>query len=114
MLLDASAVWRVNGNVRLSLTANNLLNSGTYQYISYGTLSRSEHHFESGKEASLPPSNTDSKMTKATVYGNEADCFIVRLNNGKQYVLGCDNPDSIVNYTITSGIPREAFAIGNR
>ncbi len=53
-------------------------------------------------------------MTKSTVYGNEADCFIVRLNNGKQYVLGCDNPDSIVNYTITSGIPREAFAIGNR
>ncbi len=31
-------------------------------------------------------------------YGNEADCFIIRLNNGKQYVLGCDNPDTIVNY----------------
>ena len=31
-------------------------------------------------------------------YGNEDDCFIVRLNNGKQYVLGCDNPDTIVNY----------------
>lgn len=45
VLLDASAVWRVNGKVRLSLTANNLLNSHTYQYISYGTLSRSEHHF---------------------------------------------------------------------
>lgn len=31
-------------------------------------------------------------------YGNEADCFSVRLNNGKQHVLGCDNPDAIVNY----------------
>lgn len=31
-------------------------------------------------------------------YGNEADCFSVRLNNGKQYVLGSDNPDAIVNY----------------
>jgi len=45
VLLDASAVWRVNGKVRLSLTADNLLNSRTYRYISYGTLSRSEHHF---------------------------------------------------------------------
>ncbi len=31
-------------------------------------------------------------------YGNETDCFSVRLNNGKQYVLGSDNPDAIVNY----------------
>lgn len=45
ILLDASAVWRVNGNVRLSLTANNLLNRRTYQYINYGTLMRSEHTF---------------------------------------------------------------------
>lgn len=45
VLLDASAVWRVNGKVRLSLTADNLLDSRTYRYISYGTLSRSEHHF---------------------------------------------------------------------
>lgn len=45
VLLDASAVWRANGNVRLSLTANNLLNRRTYQYINYGTLSRSEHYF---------------------------------------------------------------------
>lgn len=44
-LLDASAVWRVNDKVRLSLTANNLLNSRTYRYVVYGTLSRSEHHF---------------------------------------------------------------------
>lgn len=45
VLLDASTVWRVNGNVRLSLTANNLLNRRTYQYINYGTLTRSEHYF---------------------------------------------------------------------
>lgn len=45
VLIDASAVWRVNGNIRLSLTANNLLNRRTYRYINYGTLSRSEHHF---------------------------------------------------------------------
>lgn len=31
-------------------------------------------------------------------YGNETDCFSVRLNNGNRYVLGCDNPDAIVNY----------------
>ena len=31
-------------------------------------------------------------------YGNETDCFSVRLNNGKKYVLGCDNPDAIINY----------------
>lgn len=45
ILLDASAVWRLKGKVRLSLTANNLLNRRDYQYINYGTLSRSEYHF---------------------------------------------------------------------
>lgn len=45
MLLDASATWRFNSKVRLSLTANNLLNRRLYQYVNYGTLSRSEHHF---------------------------------------------------------------------
>lgn len=39
-------------------------------------------------------------------YGNENDCFVLRLNNGKQYVLGCDNPDTIVNY-IKSRYPIE-------
>ncbi len=46
VLLDASAVWRLNNKVRLSLTANNLLNRRSYQYVNYGTLSRSEHHFQ--------------------------------------------------------------------
>lgn len=45
VLIDASAVWRINGKTRLSLTANNLLNQHSYRYVSYGTLSRSEHLF---------------------------------------------------------------------
>lgn len=45
ILLDASAVWRVNNKVRLSITANNLLNQYQYQYVTYGTLSRTEHIF---------------------------------------------------------------------
>lgn len=45
ILLDASAVWRVNNKIRLSLTANNILNKRSYEYVTYGTLSRSEHIF---------------------------------------------------------------------
>ena len=45
LLLDASAVWRISDKLRLSLTANNLLNRRHYEYINYGTLSRSEHKF---------------------------------------------------------------------
>ena len=44
-LLDASAVWHVSNKVRLSLTANNLLNRRRYEYVTYGTLSRTEHVF---------------------------------------------------------------------
>lgn len=45
VLVDASAVWRVNNKIRLSLTANNLLDKREYRYINYGTLSRSEYSF---------------------------------------------------------------------
>ncbi|MDE6753803.1 MAG: carboxypeptidase-like regulatory domain-containing protein [Muribaculaceae bacterium] len=45
VLLDASAVWNVNNKVRLSVTANNLLNRRNYEYVNYGTLSRSEYSF---------------------------------------------------------------------
>ena len=45
LLLDASAAWKVTGRLRLSLTANNLLNRRWYEYATYGTLSRSEHSF---------------------------------------------------------------------
>lgn len=46
VLLDAAAVWHVSAKVRLSLTANNLLNQRRYRYATYGTLSRSEHIFQ--------------------------------------------------------------------
>lgn len=45
VLLDASAVWRLSNRIRLSLTADNLLNKRQYEYVAYGTLSRSEHAF---------------------------------------------------------------------
>ncbi len=45
LLLDASATWRLNGRIRLSLTAGNLLDKRRYQYVNYGTLSRSEYSF---------------------------------------------------------------------
>ncbi|MDE5813327.1 MAG: TonB-dependent receptor [Muribaculaceae bacterium] len=44
-MLDASAIWRASNKVRLSLTANNLLNKRSYEYVTYSTLSRSEHMF---------------------------------------------------------------------
>lgn len=31
-------------------------------------------------------------------YGKASDCFFVRLKNGHQYLLGCENPGAIVNY----------------
>ena len=30
-------------------------------------------------------------------YGKASDCFLVKLKNGCQYVLGCENPDDIVS-----------------
>lgn len=51
LLLDASAVWKVNNKVRLSLTANNLLDKHSYKYVNYGTLSRSEHMFQIRRRA---------------------------------------------------------------
>lgn len=45
VLLDASAVWRLNSRIRLSLIANNLLDQRDYRYVDYGTLSCSEHYF---------------------------------------------------------------------
>lgn len=31
-------------------------------------------------------------------YGNSSDCFLIKLNNGRQYMLGCSNPAAIVSY----------------
>ena len=45
ILLDASAVWKASNKARISLTACNLLDKRRYEYVEYGTLSRSEHRF---------------------------------------------------------------------
>ena len=34
-------------------------------------------------------------------YGSRSSCFLVRLNNGRQYVLGCENPVAMVDYIKT-------------
>lgn len=31
-------------------------------------------------------------------YGSRSYCFLVKLKNGKQYVLGCENPVAMVDY----------------
>lgn len=31
-------------------------------------------------------------------YGKASDCFLVCLKNGNKYVLGCDQPDKMVDY----------------
>lgn len=31
-------------------------------------------------------------------YGKASDCFLVRMKNGDKYVLGCDNPNKMVDY----------------
>lgn len=38
-------------------------------------------------------------------YGKASDCFLVRMKNGDKYVLGCDQPDKMVEY-IKSQISR--------
>lgn len=30
-------------------------------------------------------------------YGKSSDCFLVRLRNGRNYVIGCQNPQTIVD-----------------
>lgn len=53
VLIDASAVWKVSDKVRLSLTATNLPGKSRYEYVTYGTLSRSEHVFSIRKRSIL-------------------------------------------------------------
>jgi len=31
-------------------------------------------------------------------YGKSSDCFLVRMKNGDKYVLGCKEPDAMVDY----------------
>lgn len=51
VLLDAACMWPINNRMRLSLTANNLLDSKDYRYITFGTLSQSEHIFNIRKRS---------------------------------------------------------------
>ncbi len=34
-------------------------------------------------------------------YGKASDCFLVTTKSGKKYVLGCENPDKMVEYIKT-------------
>jgi len=34
-------------------------------------------------------------------YGSRSNCFLIKMNNGRQYVLGCDNPVDMVDYIKT-------------
>ena len=36
--------------------------------------------------------------TYAGYYGKSSDCFLVRMKNGGKYVLGCENPEEMVNF----------------
>ncbi len=38
-------------------------------------------------------------------FGKSSDCFLVTMKNGKKYVLGCNQPDKMVEY-ITSRIQK--------
>ena len=31
-------------------------------------------------------------------YGKSSHCFLIRMKNGDKYVLGCDNPSTMVSY----------------
>ena len=31
-------------------------------------------------------------------YGKASDCFLIRIKNGDNYVLGCEKPEEMVNY----------------
>lgn len=31
-------------------------------------------------------------------YGKASDCFLIRLKDGRQYMLGCENPELMVDY----------------
>ena len=36
--------------------------------------------------------------TYAGYYGKSSDCFLIRMKNGSKYVLGCENPEGMVEY----------------
>lgn len=67
ILLDASAVWRLNSKIRLSLTANNLLNSAITNMPHTEPYRVRNTHSKSAHATSSPLSNTGFK--KFIVYG---------------------------------------------
>lgn len=38
-------------------------------------------------------------------YGKASDCFLIRMKNGDKYVLGCENPEKMIEY-INSQLPK--------
>ena len=36
--------------------------------------------------------------TYAGYYGKSSDCFLIRMKDGSKYVLGCENPEGMVEY----------------
>ncbi len=36
--------------------------------------------------------------TYTAYYGKASDCFIIRLDNGDKYVIGCKSPEAMVDY----------------
>ena len=41
-------------------------------------------------------------------YGKASDCFLVKLKNGRQYILGCENPKDMIAY-LSSKITKKIF-----
>lgn len=40
-------------------------------------------------------------------YGNRHECFLIQLKDGRQYVLGCENPTDMVTF-LTEQITKES------
>ena len=41
-------------------------------------------------------------------YGRSSDCFLVELKDGHKYLLGCNNPQKMVDY-IKSNLPKQQY-----
>ena len=42
-------------------------------------------------------------------YGKASDCFLVKLRNGRRYVIGCRNPHTIID-TVRAALPRYNYS----
>ena len=56
----------------------------------------------------------------AAYYGKASDCFLLRMKNGDNYVLGCENPSAMVDYinslitTSDSGSSQDSTCLSER